>query len=423
MSRIVLTTIGSLGDLHPIIALGVSLRERGHEVVLASVEYYRSMVEPLGFEFYPIRPQGIEPDDKETIALMMDLRKGTERIIRDWIFANIRDTYTDLLEIAKGADLIIAGELIYAARIVAEILDIRWCLCVLAPASLFSAHDPSVLAPYPWLAKLRFLGLPFDRAVVNLAKLVTNSWGQPLHELRAELGLPPVGNPIIESKYSPYLVLVMFSAVIASPQPDWPPSAVQTGFTCYDGNTEIGLHPDLDRFLKAGEPPIVFTLGSAAVMAPGRFFEESIAAAKQLNRRAVLLIGKNPPLENLPDGIVAFDYAPYSQIFPQASAIVHQGGIGTTAQGLRSGRPTLIMPYSHDQPDNAARVERLGTSRTIYRNKYTADRVVKELRTILENPSYAATAARLGQIVRSEDGVRVACDEIDRQLQQLPQSK
>jgi rhamnosyltransferase subunit B len=395
MSRIVLTTIGSLGDLHPIIALGVSLRERGHEVVLASVEYYRSMVEPLGFEFYPIRPQGIEPDDKETIALMMDLRKGTERIIRDWIFANIRDTYTDLLEIAKGADLIIAGELIYAARIVAEILDIRWCLCVLAPASLFSAHDPSVLAPYPWLAKLRFLGLPFDRAVVNLAKLVTNSWGQPLHELRAELGLPPVGNPIIESKYSPYLVLVMFSAVIASPQPDWPPSAVQTGFTCYDGNTEIGLHPDLDRFLKA----------------------------KQLNRRAVLLIGKNPPLENLPDGIVAFDYAPYSQIFPQASAIVHQGGIGTTAQGLRSGRPTLIMPYSHDQPDNAARVERLGTSRTIYRNKYTADRVVKELRTILENPSYAATAARLGQIVRSEDGVRVACDEIDRQLQQLPQSK
>ncbi len=138
------------------------------------------------------------------------------------------------------------------------------------------------------------------------------------------------------------------------------------GFTFYDG-TQGGaeLTPELKQFLDAGEPPIVFTLGSAAVMTPGSFYQESIQAAKLLNRRAVLLIGKNAPPENLPDDILAVSYAPYSQIFPYACAIVHQGGIGTTAQALRAGRPTLVMPYSHDQPDNAARVERLGTSRTI----------------------------------------------------------
>jgi rhamnosyltransferase subunit B len=112
-------------------------------------------------------------------------------------------------------------------------------------------------------------------------------------------------------------------------------------------------------------PPIIFTLGSAAVVTPGTFYQDSIESAKQLNRRAVLLIGNNPPPTNLPEEMIAVDYVPYSQILPHACAIVHQGGIGTTAQALRAGIPTLVIPYGNDQPDNAARVEHLGTSRTI----------------------------------------------------------
>jgi rhamnosyltransferase subunit B len=101
--------------------------------------------------------------------------------------------------------------------------------------------------------------------------------------------------------------------------------------------------PALKKFLEVGDPPIVFTLGSAAVMDAGNFYQESIQAAKQLNRRAVLLIGKNLPPENLSADVIAVNYAPYSQIFPHACAIAHQGGIGTTAQALRAARPTLIM--------------------------------------------------------------------------------
>nr|WP_250125752.1 nucleotide disphospho-sugar-binding domain-containing protein [Chroococcidiopsis sp. CCMEE 29] len=112
-------------------------------------------------------------------------------------------------------------------------------------------------------------------------------------------------------------------------------------------------------------------------------------------------------------------YVPYSQIFPRACAIVHQGGIGTTAQALRAGRPTLVMPYSHDQPDNAARVERLETSRTISRKQYTAKRVAKQLYELLENPSYAAKASEFGGLIRAEDGVGVACDAIEKQLQAI----
>jgi rhamnosyltransferase subunit B len=98
---------------------------------------------------------------------------------------------------------------------------------------------------------------------------------------------------------------------------------------------------------------------------------------------------------------------------------VHQGGIGTTAQALRSGRPTLIMPYTYDQPDNAARVQRLGTSGTIPREQYSASRVAKELNELLENSSYAATAAEIGRIVQAENGVSVACDAIETQLKEV----
>jgi rhamnosyltransferase subunit B len=206
---------------------------------------------------------------------------------------------------------------------------------------------------------------------------------------------------------------------MVKPQLDWATKTIVTGFTFFDGSQEMKLAPELMQFLSAGKPPIVFTLGSAAVMTPGNFYQESIQAARRLNCRAVLLTGKNALPRDLAKGMIAVNYAPYSQIFSQACAVVHQGGIGTTAQALRAGRPTLVMPYSHDQPDNAARVERLGTSRTLPRKQYSASRVVKELSELFQNPSYAAKSAEIGQIIQAEDGVGVACDAIEKQLREV----
>jgi UDP:flavonoid glycosyltransferase YjiC (YdhE family) len=210
----------------------------------------------------------------------------------------------------------------------------------------------------------------------------------------------------------------MFSSALAKPQPDWATNTVQTGFTFYDGNgSGADLTPELEQFLNSGEPPIVFTLGSATVRTPGNFYQESLQATEILKRRAVLLIGKNAPPKNLSKNIICASYVPYSQIFPHACAIVHQGGIGTTAQALRAGCPTLVMPYGQDQPDNAARVERLGTSLTLKRQQYSSVRAVEKLRELLGNPKYAAKAAEIGRIIRAENGVDVACDAIEKQLQ------
>jgi UDP:flavonoid glycosyltransferase YjiC (YdhE family) len=224
---------------------------------------------------------------------------------------------------------------------------------------------------------------------------------------------------MFEGMNSPDLVLALFSEALATPQPDWPKQTCVTGFTFYDRNGDTGLSPELASFLDAGDPPIVFTLGSSAVWVADKFYLESAKAALKLGYRAVLLVGNNNP--SLPKelqskDIGVFDYAPYSELFHRAAAIVHQGGVGTTAQVLRSGRPMLVVPFSNDQPDNAARITRLGVGRTIDRDRYTASRAAKELNRLLREPRYQAKAAEVGAKVRAENGVKVACDAIEAQL-------
>ncbi len=419
MSRIVITTMGSLGDLHPQMAIAIELQRRGHDVVFATHEGYREKIEAIGLKFHQIRPDSPSVDDKREVAQMMDLKTGTEYIIRQWLLPNLRQTYHDLLASAQDADLIVTGSVVFATPLVAEKLGIPWVVSVLQPATFFSAYDPSIIALLPFLAKSRGWGVLFNRAVVKFIKALAKSWAAPIHQLRKELDLKPAEDPVMfmTDKNSPDLVLALFSEVLAKPQPDWPQKTILTGFTFYDDDpSTAALTPELQQFLAAGAAPIIFTLGSAAVITPGTFYQESIQAAKILQRRAILLIGKNPPPDQLTTEIIAIDYLPYSQIFPQAAVIVHQGGVGTTAQALRSGHPTLIMPYSHDQPDNAARVARLGTSRTIERQHYAAARVAQELKKLLENPSYAAKAQEIGAILQPENGTDAACDAIIQQL-------
>ena len=418
MSRIVLTTIGSFGDLHPKIAIALELRRRGHDVVFATHREYQQKIEALGFEFHRMRPDNTALSDPQEMARMMDLRKGTEYVVRNWVCANLRETYTDLMNAAQNADLIINGEGVLAARLVAEKIGIPWVLTVLQPLAFLSAYDPSVLPALPAIFRLPGLDALAQRGIRPLSKLLSNAWAEPVYQLRKEIGLPPLkGNPLVDDKYSPGLVLAMFSPMLAKPQPDWPKNTVITGFAFYDGSeSDRQISPKLEQFLNDGEPPIVFTLGSAAVVSPGKFYEESVETSKRLNRRAVLLMGRNAPPTNLPDSMIAIDYAPYSLLFPRACVVVHQGGIGTTAQALRAGRPTLVTPYSIDQPDNAARVERLGTSRTISRKRYVATRAAEHLNKLLKDTRYADRAAEIGASISAEEGANVACDAIEEQL-------
>ncbi|MCB1025099.1 MAG: glycosyltransferase family 1 protein, partial [Acidobacteria bacterium] len=374
-----MTTIGSLGDLHPMMALAFELKKRGHLTTIVTTEFYRSKIEEAGLRFRPIRPN-MSPEEPGLLAKVMDLKKGPEFIIREIFMPNLRDMYEDLKAAAADADFIVSGELVFATSILAEQKNIRWAMAVLQPTSLMSSYDPSVIAPLPVTKYLHNAPVLFHKLLFKIGQLVGRSWVKPIAELRAELGLKEVDDPLFRDKFSPHLNLVMFSKLIGTPQPDWPRLSVQTGFAFYDRDANGQSNPrDVDRFIDGGEPPIIFTLGSAAVRDAGDFYEESIKAAISMNKRAMLLVGDNLIKQKLPESIAAFEYAPFSEIFPRAACVVHQGGIGTTAQVLRAGVPQLVMPYGLDQPDNAARVVRLGVARSIPRKKYSAALAEKAL--------------------------------------------
>jgi MGT family glycosyltransferase len=418
--RIVLTTFGSLGDLHPYVAVALELQRRGHEAVIATSGRYRTKVEALGIAFRAVRPDVEDTQlDAELMRGVMDPRTGSEVVIRDLVMPHVRDSYDDLAAACDGADLVVGHVLTFAARLLSEKTGIRWASSVLQPIAFLSAHDPPVMPTAQFLRRLRFLGPGFNRALFALARRMSAPWTEPWHRLRAELGLPPTTeNPIFEGQHAPSLVLALFSSRFAAKASDWPQHTVVTGFPFFDQDGDAGLPPDLTRFLDGGEPPIVFTLGTSAVMDAGDFYEVGAEAAGRLGRRAVLLVGRDAPPRTspLPPGVAAFAYAPYSQLFPRAAAIVHQGGVGTTAQAMRSARPMIVMPYGHDQPDNAERVRRLGISRTVARRAFTAERAVRELRHLLDDPSYAARSAEVGRVVAAEDGARTAADAIERLL-------
>jgi len=414
--RIVLATIGSLGDLHPCLALGLELRKRGHEISIASTELYRTKVEGLGLSFHSIPPD-IPARDPAIMSVLMDMRLGPEFLLRKLILPALAETYHDLLNAMSGADLLIAGEIVFAAPLVAEKLKVPWVSAILSPFSFLSADDPSISPLAPSLTWLHGAGRVVNQAFLALGRFATDHWWKPVRDLRREQGLSLGRNPLFHDKFSPDLTLAMFSPEIARPQPDWPPNTVQSGYVYYDqAEEQSGLSKELRAFLDRSEPPIVFTLGSSAVHDPRGFFEESARAAKALGQAAVLLVGDNPTTVVDSSSILALPYAPFSELFPRTAVVVHQGGSGTTAQALRAGRPALIMPCGFDQPDNAARVQRLGAGLTLSRKRYSAKSAARVLDRLLTDPSYAATAENIGSRLRRENGVENACDAIERLL-------
>jgi rhamnosyltransferase subunit B len=390
--------------------VGLELQRRGHAVTIGTSAVYEPKVRTEGLDFTAIRPD-LSIADPAWIAGMMDAKRGTERVIKR-LAASVRESYADCLRAAGQADLVVTHPIPFGVVFAVRKLEVPWVSALLAPISLFSRYDPPVPAPAPWLVKLRALGPGAVNCLFALARRQSLGWVRPVVELQKELGLQSMGHPLFEAQHSPRRVLAMFSGLLASPQPDWPPQTVVTGFPFYDRHHEQpGMPPDLERFLSDGPPPIVFTLGSSAVMAAGEFYRTSLEAAQRLGFRAVFLTGKIE--QGLPTDAMAAQYAPHSELFPRAAAIVHHGGIGTTAQAMRSGRPMLVVPFAHDQFDNGARVKRLGIAEVLYRTRYTAATAERALRPLLEDPRYAKSGARVAAQIATEDGIVTAADEIE----------
>jgi rhamnosyltransferase subunit B len=397
--------------------LGRELLRRGHRVTVATTPYYRSNVEDVGLSFRPMRPDW-DPTDARLISSCEDLRRGLEVLYRQIVLPELNDTYRDLILAAETADLLIAGELVYAAPLAAEKLGLPWVSLILSPLSFFSCIDPSLTVNLPVLFHLRRAGPVVYKAALGLGKLATRHWSNPVRRLRRDEGLRRKCDPVFKDKFSPFLVLALFSQWFAPKQRDWPGQMVQPGFLPLGSPPDIDVLSRLDEFLSAGTPPLVFTQGSAAVHNPRDFYDISAGVARRLRQRAVL-IGTSATWEKNAGDVLAMPYVPYPHVFPRASVIIHQGGSGTTGEALRAGRPMLVVPYGWDQPDNASRIERLGAGLHLPRSKYTVESAAAGIEQLLDNPRFSAVSAELASRIQGEDAIGSACDAIDALLQRV----
>jgi UDP:flavonoid glycosyltransferase YjiC (YdhE family) len=418
--KIVFATFGSFGDLHPYIAIARELRQRGHRPLIASFAEFRESVEAAGIEFAPMRPDMARFGDRAAImARLVDPWRGPELLVRGMFMPHLRESYEDLAVACRGADLLVTHPLALAGQLLAEKEGLPRVSTALSPMTMFSAHDPSLIPAAPWMLWARRLGVAPYRWLFRIPRARVRRWEAPLRAFRAGLGLVPTqALAQFEGQFSPRLHLALFSGTLAAPQPDWPASTVVCGFPRYDGAPpDARTRAELETFLAAGEPPIVFGLGSSAVMVAGDFWRAAVATATRLERRAILLTGAPPEsLGAVPATVKAFEYLPYSIVFPHAAALVHSGGIGTLAQALAAGRPQLIVPVAFDQPDNARRAAALGIARSIPFREASAGAMVRALTQVLALPGAAARAQSVGARVAREDGARAAADALEKDL-------
>jgi UDP:flavonoid glycosyltransferase YjiC (YdhE family) len=363
--------------------------------------------------------------DRLRADLGMDLAQITQAIAASdaFLFEKIMTPYLagatrQLIAAARGASAIVGGSFAAGAVMAADALDLPFVSVALQPTVVFSAYDPPCLPKVPWLAPA--VGGPrlwLNRATIAIGRATTDRWTKPVNAVRRELGLPTTrDNLFFDAGRRAALSLGLYSPLLGPRQPDAPDNFDVVGYAAYDSDRggPAGLPAALEAFLAAGPAPLVFTLGSAAVNIPGDFYRESLAAARRLGRRSVLLVGPDgdPSIAKGAADAVAVAYAPYSLLFPRAAAIVHQGGVGTTQQALRAGRPQLVVPHLGDQFDNGARIARLGVGVTMARAAYRAETAASALGGLLGDADLIAAAAHLGAIAAGEDGAAEAAARI-----------
>jgi rhamnosyltransferase subunit B len=421
MARIVINTWGSYGDLNPYLGLAVALRARGHHPVLALPRIYGDAIRAAGVEFALVEPDADPELDPALVHKVLNARHGVQAIFEEILMPALPQAYATLLSAVQGADLLITHPAALAGPTVAEVTGIKWLSSVLTPMSFMSAHDPvlppqaSFLRHLPWRVHQRIA--PW---IADAGRVVSSRWVEPLQAFRATLGLSRLVNPLFEGMFSPRGVLAMYSRVFGGPHPDWPANVTVTGQVRYDA-TQGGhvLADEVQRFLDAGDPPVVFTLGSSAVMTADRFWDECVDASRRLGVRAVLLAGPvhAPRLQRTAGASVcAVAAAPHSQLFPRAAVVVQPCGIGTTGTALAAGKPQLAVPWANDQPDTAWRLTRMGLAHTITPSRFRAPRVARMLSALLSDTAMRARAAEVAAVVATESGADTACEAIEAAL-------
>jgi len=407
---VLLPTLGSAGDVHPYIALGAALEARGHRATIITTPLFQPLIEAQGLRYLPVgtleqvRIAIADPD-------LWHLRKGFEVLAQVFIPA-IEQIYR-LIETHADANTVVAFSTgAFGARVAQEKLGIPSASIHLQPTVIRTFADQGMFGNIRLSASRPQW---FKHGLFRLVDwlVIDRCIKPPLNEFRATLGLEPVDRVMHRWMHSPQLVIAFFPEWFAAVQPDWPANTHAVGFPLWDGEGEPAPLEEAEEFLNAGAAPVIFTPGSAG-STMHRFFRESVEAARRLGLRAMLVTNypeQIPP--NLPADIRVFGYLPFSQVLPRAALLVHHGGIGTLAQGIKAGIPHLVVPNGYDQFDSGWRIEKMGLGSSIPQTRYRARRVARTIRAILGDGNGAERRKEYASRIDGELAIARACDLIE----------
>jgi UDP:flavonoid glycosyltransferase YjiC (YdhE family) len=322
----------------------------------------------------------------------------------EWIYRLIEHRF------ASTDTILVAPPMSFGARLAQEKLGLPLVTLNVETTNFRTSHVS------PGRDATRFL-LPIELACRRALDRAIDRWLlDPLllprvNGFRAKLGLAPILHAWRDWPHSPLLTIGLFPEWFAPCQPDWPPQVRLTGFPLFDEQREIP--PAASRFLETGEPPIIFYLGTGLAFAE-KFFNVSTRACVQLHRRGLLLTPHRHCVPStLPESVVHFEYVPLGAVLFKAAALVHHGGIGTMAQGFRSGTPQLIMPVFIDQPENAKRLVQLGAGEAIRPREYSVDNATRALTRLLTSPEISAKCRAIAARFERSDAIGDTCQLIE----------
>ena len=402
--------VGSAGDVHPHVGIGLALKRRGHDVSVLTSAWFEPLFARVGLPLVPIGTAGDYHRYLKHPGLWRHHR--ALGVIGEAIRPHATEIARALQDQAAGdPPLLVAHPLAFGARAAQEALGLRLVTLHLQAAVFVSEHEPPV--PHVWLRSVNRWPLPVKRLLVAAGDRLSDRALTPVvDDVCAEFGLPPARNVVREWWHSPHRVIGLFPDWYAAVQPDWPPQTRLTGFPLYDESDATPLAPELDRWLDAGEPPVVFAPGTANRQA-ARFFRAGVDACLRLGRRGLLLTRFAEQIPDpLPPGVRHAEYTPFGSLLSRAAALVHHGGIGTAAQALRAGCPQSVMPMAFDQPDNAVRLQRLGVGRYLRPSRFTGLAVARDLDALLDSEDVASACRAVASRFEGIDPVAETCDLI-----------
>ena len=400
----------------PLYALAQAMQERGHSVRMAAEEHQRSACTALGIPLEPLPSAQAQRADADGGGSLHHWRARLRATLDP---GQMEAELQALLPLVRSADLVIGNQLAYAGALACRITGRRWVFSVASPLAVPSFRD----APYwpylhPWQRRAHKLGMS-QRGFLLIARWATRLMMQSQVRLYRRMGASLPGHPRFEAMYSNELNLVMTSPELAPHQSDWPSNPLTTGFAWFDPPFLGGLDQQqaIEAFAMAGDPPIVFAPGGSTRVDPGAFFQQSVAAARSLGRRAIIVAAKkfHAQFEPHPDLLVT-GYFPYARLFKLASVVVHSGGIGALGWAARYGVPSLLVPSEWDQFDNARRAQRVGLGRVMDIAAYTGPNIVAAITALENDTGVQAGLQRLSAILAQEDGVRLASDAVEALL-------